>query len=179
MSIRRPSALVAALALTSCAYIAPPPPEQPAPPVQPEAQAQPVTQHVHASPYQFSDTLGRLKAGLRSRGLSVFAVIDHGASAQSAGLELEPATVVVFGHPKAGTVLMQRDILMGLDLPLTMLVYQKDGSVYLAYDDIQATAAQRGLDPVQMPLPKMAEILSGLAEEVTLSAGKQWQQTGK
>ena len=64
------------------------------------------------------DTMDRLVAALEGRGMSVFARIDHAAAAHAAGLELRPTEVLVFGNPRAGTLLMQAAQTIGIDLPL-------------------------------------------------------------
>ena len=65
--------------------------------------------------------------------MTVFAVIDHQAAARAAGLEMQPATVIVFGAPKAGTPLMVKDPDFALRLPLKVLVTEQDGRVTVAY----------------------------------------------
>ena len=49
-------------------------------------------------------------------------------------MNLKPEAVVIFGNPKMGTVLMQCNSSMGLDLPLRILVHTDyDGSTTLSY----------------------------------------------
>merc|ERR1712079_694625 len=48
-------------------------------------------------------------------------------------ITLAPATVLVFGNPKAGTLLMQDDINIAVDLPLKVLVFAKDEKVMVGY----------------------------------------------
>jgi len=71
---------------------------------------------------------------LNKNGLSVFQVINHSQNAKNAGMSLEPTTLVVFGNPKLGTMLIQCNRSMGLDLPLRMLFYTDyDGYHWLSY----------------------------------------------
>ncbi len=58
---------------------------------------------------------------VKDKGLTYFETIDHAKNAKEAGLRLKPETVVVFGNPKMGTMLMQCNPSIGLDLPLKML----------------------------------------------------------
>ncbi len=58
---------------------------------------------------------------LKAEGLTYFETIDHAKNAKNVGLRLKPESVVVFGNPKIGTLLMQCNPSMGLDLPLRML----------------------------------------------------------
>ena len=100
------------------------------------------------SSHDFATTLERLTAALESKGVRVFAQIDHAAGATSAGLELRPTTLVVFGNPVAGTPLMQAVQTAGIDLPLKALVWQDaQGAVHLTYNDPVWIAARHGLEP--------------------------------
>src|SRR5215472_16882383 len=51
----------------------------------------------HFDPTQ---TLERLEAEVKAKGLTVFARVDHAAGAATVGLPLRPTTVLVFGNPK-------------------------------------------------------------------------------
>ena len=87
-----------------------------------------------ASPYSVAETLTRLEELVRARGLKVFAHIDHSGEAEQAGLKMQPAHVLVFGSPKAGTPLMVASPLLALDLPLKVLVWQDEGGkVWVSY----------------------------------------------
>jgi uncharacterized protein (DUF302 family) len=80
------------------------------------------------------DTLRRLEALVQAKGLTVFAQIDHSGEAARAGLTMQPAHVLIFGSPKAGTPLMVASPLLALDLPLKALVWQDEaGSVWVSY----------------------------------------------
>ncbi len=74
------------------------------------------------SGFAFADTLQRLLAAFDSHGIKVFATIDQQTEAAAAGLTMPPATLVIFGNPKAGTPLMVKQPSSALDLPLKVLV---------------------------------------------------------
>jgi uncharacterized protein (DUF302 family) len=79
--------------------------------------------------------MDRLEAAVRSKGMTVFARIDHAAGAVAAGLALRPTEVLVFGAAKAGTPLMAAAPTLAIDLPLKALVYQDEaGITWLAYN---------------------------------------------
>ena len=59
------------------------------------------------SSHNFEDTVAQLKQFIEEKGLTNFGEIDHAKGAEEAGLTLWPATVLIFGNPKAGTLLMQ------------------------------------------------------------------------
>ena len=64
----------------------------------------------------------KLKKLIQEEGLTLFETIDHKANATAVKMNLKPETVVVFGNPKMGTVLMNCNPSMGLDLPLRILI---------------------------------------------------------
>jgi uncharacterized protein (DUF302 family) len=68
-----------------------------------------------------STAVNKLITTLKIQGLTHFETIDHAKNAKNAGLRLKPETVVIFGNPKMGTLLMQCNPSIGLDLPLRML----------------------------------------------------------
>ena len=98
------------------------------------------------SAHSVPDTVQRLQAAVKERGLMVFTEIDHAAGAKKAGLELRPTVLVIFGSPVSGTPLMQAEQTMGLSLPLKALAWQDAaGKVWLGYDTPKSVAAERGV----------------------------------
>jgi uncharacterized protein (DUF302 family) len=80
-----------------------------------------------ASKYSVEETLRRLEAAFASKGMQVFAVVDHSGEADKVGLEMRPRKVVIFGSPKAGTPLMVASPSLAIDLPLKALVAEDAG----------------------------------------------------
>jgi uncharacterized protein (DUF302 family) len=98
------------------------------------------------SSYGPKDTMNRLEAELRAKGMTVFARIDHAAGARAVGLSLRPTEVLIFGNAKAGTPLMQSVQTIGIDLPLKALVWQdSSGDTWLSYNDPAWLAQRHGL----------------------------------
>ena len=96
------------------------------------------------------ESLDRLEALVRARGLLVFARIDFAADAARAGLALRPMQALLFGNPRAGTPLLASRPRAGLDLPLRALAWEdEDGVVRLSYDAPEWIAARHGL-PVEL-----------------------------
>lgn len=87
------------------------------------------------SHFDVDTTVSRLEGEIVERGLGVFAVIDHQANADSVDLELRPTTLILFGNPNVGTVLMQSDQSIGIDLPQKFLVWEDAcGDVHIGYN---------------------------------------------
>jgi uncharacterized protein (DUF302 family) len=100
------------------------------------------------SPHSIEHTLRRLEDAITGHGLTLFAHIDHSGEAARAGLTMQPAHVLIFGSPKAGTPLMIASPLLALDLPLKALVWQdSDGRVWVSYNSTQYLAERFTIPP--------------------------------
>jgi uncharacterized protein (DUF302 family) len=88
------------------------------------------------SHYGPEETMARLEAAVTARGMTIFAHIDHAASAAEVGLPLRPTDLLIFGSPKGGTSVMQAVQTIGIDLPLKALVWRDEaGTTWLSYND--------------------------------------------
>src|SRR5580658_5577837 len=98
------------------------------------------------SNYGPKDTMDRLEAAVKAKGLTVFAHVDHAAGAAAIGLPLRPTDLLIFGNARGGTPLMQSVQTIGLDLPLKILVWQDaTGTTLLSYNDPSWLAKRHGL----------------------------------
>jgi uncharacterized protein (DUF302 family) len=75
------------------------------------------------SVHSVETTVERLKNILQSKGITLFAVIDHSGEAEKVGMRMPPPKLLIFGSPKAGTPLMLAAPSIALDLPLKALVW--------------------------------------------------------
>ena len=85
------------------------------------------------SPHSVAVTIDRLVATLEDRGTTVFARVDHAGGARDAGLELPDEELLIFGDPRAGTLLMQSDAQVGYELPLRVLAWEAEGRTLVGY----------------------------------------------
>ena len=92
------------------------------------------------SPLAFEETVVALQKELNSRGITVFATIDHQAAAKAVGENMQPATVLIVGNPKVGTALMQENPRLAIELPLKILIYEDGKKVNIRYEKIAAIA---------------------------------------
>ena len=118
------------------------------------------------SPWSVADTVGRLSAEIASRGLKLFAVIDHSGEARAAGLALRDTKLVVFGSPQAGTPVMQAVPLAALDLPLKVLIWADGDQTKLTYTAPAELAARHGLSE------ELAARLSGIDQLTDAVVGR-------
>lgn len=67
-----------------------------------------------------------LRAELRSRDITEYAVVDHGHDMAAAGAPAHPAWTLVFGNPAAGEALLARELATAVDIPLRLAVIAPD-----------------------------------------------------
>lgn len=68
------------------------------------------------------DVVAALRAVLVERGLTEYAVVDHGRDMAAAGSPGFVAWTLVFGNPAAGAKLLARDLAAAVDIPLRLAV---------------------------------------------------------
>lgn len=98
------------------------------------------------SEYSVDETMKRLQAAFASKGLRVFAVVDHSGEAAKVGLTMNPTKLLIFGSPKAGTPLMVAAPSLAIDLPLKALVAENAaGKVSVTYNDPEYLKQRHGV----------------------------------
>ena len=120
------------------------------------------------SPHSVKETTARFVDVAESKGLTIFAQVDHAAGASTAELELRPTTVVIFGNPKSGTPFMQCAQTVGIDLPMKTLIWRDgNGQVWLAYNDPAYIAARHDVKdcPAVAPIDKALARIANAAVE--------------
>ena len=119
------------------------------------------------SPYGVRETVQRLVAALEKRSIAVFARIDHAGAAREVGLELADEELVIFGDPRVGTLLMQTDPAVGLELPLKVLVWEVDGVTRIGYGPPTELAERFAIADHAEVLTRMQALLEALVAEAT------------
>src|SRR5215470_12549255 len=114
------------------------------------------------SNHSVDETVQRLKNILQSKGITLFAFIDHSGEAEKAGMKMRPTKLLVFGSPKAGTPLMLAAPSIAIDLPLKILVWEDgQGKVWISYNSPEYLRERHGLPQ---------ELLQNIAVVETLAA---------
>lgn len=91
----------------------------------------------------FSETVERLTDAIMGAGMTIFAKIDHAANAREAGMTMPPATVLIYGNPEGGTPVMLSAPFAALDLPLRVLVRQReDGTAAIVFRPVSMMLEQ-------------------------------------
>jgi uncharacterized protein (DUF302 family) len=113
------------------------------------------------------ETMDRLEAAVRGKGLTVFARVDHSGGAASVGMPLRFTQLLIFGNPKGGTPLMQSRQTIGIDLPLKILVWQDEpGDVWVSYQDPAYLAARHEITDRADSVSALAKALESLVTAV-------------
>jgi uncharacterized protein (DUF302 family) len=118
----------------------------------------------------YTETVNSLLAAIEERGLTVFARIDHAAGAREVDMELADEQVVLFGSPRGGTPLMQRDARVGIELPLRILIWRDGEDVLVGYSDPRELSAGYDLDGLAENLEQLAGLLETLASTATTTS---------
>jgi uncharacterized protein (DUF302 family) len=68
-----------------------------------------------------------VRAELRSRGITEYAVVDHGHDMAAAGVTAHPAWTLIFGNPAAGEAVLAHELAAAVDIPLRLAVIRAGG----------------------------------------------------
>jgi len=122
-----------------------------------------------ASPYSVKETIERIASLVQSKGMTIFSRIDHAENAIQVGLPLRPTELIVFGNPKAGTILMQDNQISGLDLPFKVLAWEDEsGKTWLTYNDPAWIAERHHLSDRSTPtVNSIKKGIEGIVETAT------------
>jgi uncharacterized protein (DUF302 family) len=113
------------------------------------------------SKHSVEQTVEALSNILKSKGVAVFALIDHSGEAEKVGLKMRPTKLLIFGNPKAGTPLMLASPSSAIDLPLKLLVWEDaQGKVWVSYNSPEYLRERHGLP---QELMQNIAIIEGLA----------------
>ena len=117
------------------------------------------------STYSVNETLDRLEAVLKKKGITVFARVNHTAGAEKVGLKMPETQLLIFGNPKMGTPLMNENILMALELPMKALSWKdENGQVWLAYLNPSEYQRRHNIKNEKL-INKMKQALNGVTNK--------------
>jgi len=117
------------------------------------------------SEFDVDETVSRLETEITNRPLGIFAIIDHADNAASVGMELRPTTLILFGSPTVGTVLMQSEQTIGIDLPLKYLVWEDAcGNVRIGYNSTKFLKKRHKIKDRDQVFENIANVLDAIAQ---------------
>ncbi len=113
-------------------------------------------------------TVNRLEHFLTSKGLTIVALVDHAAGAESIGENLLPCILILFGNPKAGTALMKKQRCVGLDLPQKVLIWEDDDDrVWMSYNDPDYLIARHHISGCDQLTSNINSLFESISIEVS------------
>jgi uncharacterized protein (DUF302 family) len=111
-------------------------------------------------------TVHKLEEMLQTKGVKLFALVDHSGEAEKAGMHMRPTKLLIFGSPKAGTPLMIASPTVAIDLPLKVLVWEDaGGQVWISYNSQAYLQARHHLPADLAPNIAVVEALAAKAAE--------------
>ncbi|PAF48064.1 hypothetical protein BKH46_01775 [Helicobacter sp. 12S02634-8] len=102
--------------------------------------------NLKVSNYDFATTLNRAKDLISQQKLKLFAILDHSQAATEFDQSLPPTSVVVFGNPAVGTAKMAQYPNLAIELPMKVLIYERDNKVFVGFVNPSFFAKAIGLD---------------------------------
>jgi uncharacterized protein (DUF302 family) len=118
------------------------------------------------SNHSVDQTVEKLKNILQSKGIALFALVDHSGEAEKAGMKMPPTKLLIFGSSKAGTPLMLSAPSIAIDLPLKILVWQdRQGKVWVSYNSPDYLKERHGLPEDLLQNIAVVETLAAKAAE--------------
>lgn len=119
------------------------------------------------SAFSVQETMDKLESTLKDRGITVFAKINHYNNALDVDMRMNEAQVIYFGNPAIGTVLMQENVFLALDLPLRIAVVEDDvGDVWAVYNQMSALKERYALQDSKV-LTKVDNLLNAVTDLAT------------
>jgi len=120
------------------------------------------------SAHSVKDTLDRLEAVLKKKGITIFARIQHDAGGKKVGIELRPSELLLFGNPTLGSPMFTSNQTAGIDLPMKALTWEDEkGQVWLTYNDPAFIAKRHGITDRAEIVAKMTGALKKLTGVAT------------
>jgi uncharacterized protein (DUF302 family)/uncharacterized membrane protein YidH (DUF202 family) len=118
------------------------------------------------SHHSVDQTVARLKNILQSKGVALFALIDHSGEAEKVGMKMPSTKLLIFGNPKAGTPLMLAAPSSAIDLPLKILIWEDaQGKTWLSYNSPEYLQKRHALPPELLQNIAVVETLAIKAAE--------------
>ena len=118
------------------------------------------------SHHSVDETVDKLKTILKSKGVTLFALVDHSGEAEKVGLKMPPTKLLIFGNPKGGTPLMLAAPSAALDLPLKILIAEdSDGKVWISYNSGEYLKERHGFPENLVPNIGIVQALASAAGE--------------
>jgi uncharacterized protein (DUF302 family) len=102
-----------------------------------------------------------LRRALAARGITEYAVVDHGHDMARAGVPGFTAWTLVFGNPAAGARVLAGDLAAAVDIPLRLAVIAGAQGTEVVYRDMRTLLAEESAE--------VADALTGVLRDLTVT----------
>jgi len=120
------------------------------------------------SVYGMDETVTHLKADIENKGIKFFLAVDQAQLGASAGITLNPSTLLIFGNPPLGIQFLTANPNAGLDWPVRLLVTQDNqGQVWATYTDFSWIAHRHGIDDRGPQFKMASEVIASITSSVS------------
>jgi uncharacterized protein (DUF302 family) len=102
-----------------------------------------------------------LRRELAARGITEYAVVDHGRDMARAGAPGLTAWTLVFGNPAAGARVLAGDLAAAVDIPLRLAVIAEGQRTEVVYRDMRTLLGEE--------LGEVADALTGVLRDLATS----------
>jgi len=120
------------------------------------------------SNFPFEETFSRLERSIGQRNLTIFATVDHSSNAANAGMNLDSCTLLLFGNPTIGTIMMQENPAIGIELPSKILLYEKDHKTHVRFKRLEwpfeGKSSQEALNKLNSIVDAIAREAAGVSQ---------------
>jgi uncharacterized protein (DUF302 family) len=118
------------------------------------------------SNHSVADTVKKLEQLLDTKGIKLFAIVDHSGEAERVGMRMPPTKLLIFGSPRAGTPVMLAAPSIAVDLPLKILIAEDEqGKVWISYNSLDFFRERHGVPQQLMQNLSAVEALAAKAAE--------------
>ena len=118
------------------------------------------------SNHSVDQTVEKLKGILETKGVTLFALVDHSGEAEKAVMKMPPTKLLIFGNPKGGTPLMLAAHSIAIALPLKLLIWEdSQGKVWVSYNSLEYLQQRHGVPQELLQNIAVVESLAAKAGE--------------
>ncbi|MCW9046981.1 MAG: DUF302 domain-containing protein [Gammaproteobacteria bacterium] len=121
-----------------------------------------------ASKFNTNETINRLEAALKKKGITVVTRWNHSERAKEIGITLRPTELIIFGNPELGSQFFTSQQTSGIDLPMKALAWEDEtGQVWLSYNDPSFITSRHNIKDRDNVSKKMKNALHNLTNIAT------------
>jgi uncharacterized protein (DUF302 family) len=111
------------------------------------------------------EAVAALRREFADRGITEYAVVDHGHDMAAAGAASYTAWTLVFGDPAGGAKLLARDLAAAVDIPLRIAVIGTGHGSELLYRDMRTLLADDMGDIADALTGVLADLATAVREK--------------